>query len=143
MAREIYSQDLGGARVSLVVPDNATKEDEIDIIVHHIKYYKRKAETIRAALETLKEIAEDDENIEALLTEEQFANALDTRAQVYEAISIGLVQFLLERSDAEELIKIVGPLMFGDSVLIKKTLPLLEGLMKGENTGGGEHEQDD
>lgn len=130
MAREIYHALLDGVSLRVVVPDNASREDEIDIIVHHIKYYKDKANTIRAALEAIKELAEEDENVKALLEEEQFEKAIEWRAQAYEAMALDLVRFLTRYATAEELASLVVPALF-TAALIKSTVSkVVDGLIQ-------------
>lgn len=121
MVKEVCSINLGAFRLDVTVPDSATEEDEFEMLVYYIKYYKRKASIVRRALEAIKKLAENDANVKALLEEEGFEYALQERAGFYEAIGIELLHQLVQRASADALIAAIGPELFAMG-MIKTTL---------------------
>ena len=130
MVKEVCSINLGAFQLDVTVPDSATEEDELEMLVYYIKYYKRKASVVRRALEAIKKLAEDDANVKALLEEEGFEYALKERAGIYEAIGIELLHQLVQRASADALIAAIGPELFAMGA-IKTTLPsVMDKLLK-------------
>ena len=112
MVRKVCSINKGWFQLDVTVPDSATEEDELEMLIYYIKYYKEKAEVVKHALEAIEELAEDDANVKALLEEERFKFALEERARIYEAMALELLQQLMAKASADALIAIAGPELF-------------------------------
>jgi len=130
MVRKVVEISLdGGTWASVVVPDNATREDEFEILAYHVKDFKTRAEIIRAALEEFEELAEDDENVKHTLYKEGFKALLESRAATYEALAVKIVEYIMREATADELLKIIGPNFFAAG-MIKVSMEVLDKIRK-------------
>ena len=138
MVREIMDKDFGGVRITMVVPDCATRKDEVDEIVYFIKYYKSRADRIARALESLEKVAEEDEDVRWLLEDEGLRNYLNGRKEYYLTISLDLLKELAERSSAEELVGAVAPALYLSDAMVKVTSEIIKSIIRGRKKWGGE-----
>ena len=143
MVREIMDKDFGGVRITMVVPDCATHKDEADEIVYFIKYYKSRADRIARALESLKKMAEEDEDVRWLLENDGLRNYLNGRKEYYLTISLGLLKELAERSSAEELVGAVAPALYLNDAMIKVTSEIIKSIIQGKEVLPQGQEADD
>lgn len=129
MSRKVVEINLkGGIWANVVVPDNATREDEFEVIVHHIRSFKEHAETLRAAVEAIEELAEEDENVKYVLEVEGFKDAMESKAAIYEAMALKLIEYVMKEASVEELLNIIGPSFFGG--FAKATMEMIDKIAK-------------
>jgi len=142
MVKKVCSINKGWFQLDVTVPDSATEEDELEMLIYYIKYYKEKAEVVKHALEAIEELAEDDANVKALLEEERFKFALEERVRIYEAMTLELLHQLMIKASADALITIAGPELFALGA-VKTTVgrvvdDLLKKLDEGKENATGE-----
>jgi len=130
VVRKVCSINKGWFQLDVTVPDSATEEEELEMLIYYIKYYKEKAETVKHALEAIKELAEDDANVRALLEEEQFEFILKERARMYEAMAFELLHQLMEKASTDALIAIAGPELFALGVVKSTVNGIVDKLIK-------------
>ena len=105
MVRIILERHLGDVIYNIAVPDSASLDDELDVIIHQVRYYLDKAAIAENALKTLEELAEDDPNIRYVLKNEFIGNILEHKASIYSKIAIDLLVQASKRYELKNIIK--------------------------------------
>lgn len=111
MVRVILDKTIEGTRYTLTVPDNATKEDEIEQFTYWIKHYKEATMKVKQARKKLQEVAEEDESVRWLLYVDGFDKVLEKHEEYYLSVATTLLKELVEYASGDELVQF-APLLF-------------------------------
>jgi len=139
MVRKILDKTIDGVKYVITVPDNASREDEIEEFTYWIRYYKTLSERVKEARQRLEELAEDEPLIDWLLHDEGWDKRLQRWEEYYRAVTLNLLKEFYDYVRDEEIIDGFTRLFTsGLDVVMKKLMGDLKKSVEEEKEVGGE-----